>query len=165
MNNETATAIASLTANGKAFMTLVGQRHFDFFDGGIVEGEGNWGSCLSDQLAYGTGKSVKSSSGIMSATKKAGLWLNEEQDGDTWWALTALGADVANALAKEAEETVVGEAEETVVEEAPAPVLKDAVDVKVGRVWTDLFDENGVKIAGVRTEDIDRVIAALQMAR
>lgn len=95
--------ISKLTKNGKAFMALVGNGYFDYFDDGIVEGGGNWGGNLADQ-AYGPlGVGRKSMPGIMSRliAGDLDLWTREvhEEDNDTWWALTALGAAVALKLA------------------------------------------------------------------
>lgn len=89
-------ALAKLTASGREFMRLVGSSHFDFFDDGIVENSGNWGEGLAQQAAPAMGKAWRSMGGIMSATKKAGLWTTHEDEHDgTWWSLTALGAEVA----------------------------------------------------------------------
>jgi hypothetical protein len=91
-------AINALTENGKAFMRQVGQHGFDFFDGGIVEGEGNWGKNLAQQLAVAA--TPRSASGIMNRTAKLGLWtVGTDDDGEYWWKLTALGAEVAQTLA------------------------------------------------------------------
>src|SRR5947209_7756695 len=89
-------AYLGLTQSGREFMALVGAGHFDFFDDGITEHSGNWGEGLAQQAAPAMGKAWRSMGGIMSATKKAGLWLTHEDEHDgTWWALTALGAEVA----------------------------------------------------------------------
>lgn len=85
-----AVAFDHLTVKGQAFMTAVGTRQYDFFDDGMVEHSGNYGS----NLAGGD----KGMSGVMNGTRKAGLWhVTAEQDGDAgeWWSLTALGAEVA----------------------------------------------------------------------
>jgi hypothetical protein len=96
----------SLTAKGQHFMRLVGTHFFDFFDGGIAEHEGNWGSNMAGQ-AYGTiGVKETSMAGIMNGTLKAGLWTTTEDDQDAgnglWWSLTKLGAAVANYAATQA---------------------------------------------------------------
>lgn len=42
------------------------------------------------------------------------------------------------------------------------PPHEPGVGIRIGRVWTDLYDEKGEKIAGIRTEDIPRVIKTLK---
>lgn len=144
------TALLNLTANGRDFMTHVGQMHFDFFDEGIVENSGNWGENLSQQLAGWTGKSDKSSSGIMTATKKIGLWETSEQEDGMWWALTAVGAEVANHLA-----AMASEASEAKVEEA-----KPVITTKVGPKWAYLYVD-GAQVAEVKSQFADAVFAAI----
>lgn len=108
---QAAEVIAQLTAKGRAFMQQVGKGRFDFFDDGIVEGSGNWGENMAQQLECAT--NPKSASGIMGATAKLGLWNTWTDEGQTWWDLTALGAAVAQTLAEQAATT------ETVTEAAP----------------------------------------------
>ena len=100
----TQAAIAALTPAGKEFMLLVGQRKFDFFDEGIVEHSGNWGEHMAWQAAGKMGKTRRSMGGIMArlGSDELGLWYVNEDDGQMWWSLTALGADVANTLAAQA---------------------------------------------------------------
>lgn len=90
-------AIAKLTPMGRAFMTQVGEAGFDFFDGGIVEGEGNYGENLAWQMKCA--KSPRSAGGIMAGTLKLGMWTVFDSDGQSWWSLTEIGAEVANELA------------------------------------------------------------------
>jgi len=99
-------AIAAMTPAGRHFMRLVGARHFDFFDNGIIAGEGNWGPNMAQQAASEMGKSARSLGGIMArlAAPNLGLWHVVVQDSGTgkveaWWTLTELGAEVANQLA------------------------------------------------------------------
>lgn len=102
---EIQTAIDNLTPLGKKFMQLVGEQHFDHFDEGIVEGEGNWGHHMAWQAAEALGKGRPSMGGVMRtvAHQPEPLWhitydQGQEEDGP-WWSLTALGAAVAVALA------------------------------------------------------------------
>lgn len=100
--NTTADVIKSLTAKGRDAMTEIGHGRVSFFDGGIVEGEGSWGGCLVDDLGH-------KSSGVLNRLRDLGLFTQtaaDEQDdaqAGGWWTLTALGADVAQTLAKEPE--------------------------------------------------------------
>lgn len=95
-------ALVALDPTGRAIMALVGQRYFDFFDDGIVDGSGIWFSHLGWQAAERLGRAT-----VTAALRKlvtAGLWdLGESDEGggngpDRWFALTALGAAVANAV-------------------------------------------------------------------
>lgn len=99
----TADVIKSLTAKGRDAMTQIGLGNVSFFDGGIVEGEGSWGGCLVDDLGH-------KSSGVLNRLLALGLFTHTDADSQDetnaggWWSLTALGADVANTLAKEEKE-------------------------------------------------------------
>lgn len=94
---DAAAVAATLTAKGREFMRAVGNGEFSFFDGGIVAGEGSWGSVMSGEHFTST----RSASGVMSGTMKAGLWTVTEDSGDagSWWALTEAGEAVALHLA------------------------------------------------------------------
>jgi len=107
-NTTTADVIKSLTAKGRDAMKQIGLGNVSFFDGGIVEGEGSWGGCLVDDLGH-------KSSGVLNRLAALGLFEtgpSDDSNAGGWWMLTALGADVANTLAKE--------------EEAPAEAEKPA---------------------------------------
>lgn len=93
-------ALAGLTPNGQAFMAQVGSRGFDHFDNGIVEGSGNWGEGMAWQFAETQGVARRAVPGIMAALAKSGMWTVEVQDGQAWWELTTLGAEVARLAAK-----------------------------------------------------------------
>jgi hypothetical protein len=121
---DAAAIAATLTPKGQEFMQAVGLGQFSFFDEGIVENSGAWGSVLSGEGFA----SVRSASGIMNATKKAGLWHHcpaSAQDGPEaggWWSLTAEGAAVALYLAAQAPEqpeTGALPADEPVAAESP----------------------------------------------
>lgn len=96
----TADVIKSLTPKGRDAMTQIGLGKVSFFDGGIIEGEGSWGGCLVDDLGH-------KSSGVLNRLLTLGLFEHtdaaeqDDQNAGGWWTLTALGADVANTLAKE----------------------------------------------------------------
>lgn len=99
-NIDAATTAATLTAKGREFMRAVGNGEFSFFDGGIVAGEGSWGSVMSGEHFT----SARSASGVMNGSKKAGLWTVTDDSADgpeagSWWALTEAGAAVALHLA------------------------------------------------------------------
>jgi hypothetical protein len=98
--NET---LANLTDAGKGFMALVGLHHFDFFDDGIVASSGNYGKNMAGQACGPLGLDRKSISGVMArlASDDLGLWNVYDEDNDTWWSLTALGAEVALLAAAE----------------------------------------------------------------
>lgn len=99
----TADVIKSLTAKGRDAMTQIGLGNVSFFDGGVIEGEGSWGGCLVDDLGH-------KSSGVLNRLLALGLFdhtdadVQDDQNAGGWWTLTALGADVANTLAKEEKE-------------------------------------------------------------
>jgi hypothetical protein len=147
-------AIASLTDAGKAFMTQVGQHGFDFFDDGIVEGSGNYGRNMAEQMK--DVKSVKSASGIMNRTTKLGLWTTSETESDAgmWWSLTALGAEVAQLLALGTDAPAV---------EVPAAVDDDPALTQEECEALDTADvEDEPQHASV--EDIESAIAAGEAA-
>lgn len=96
MNKNTAAVIAQLTVKGREAMTAIGQHKVSYFDDGIVEGSGSWGSCLTEDLGH-------KSSGVLNRLEALGLFTTtdtgEPEDAGFWWELTDLGADVANTLA------------------------------------------------------------------
>lgn len=88
-------AVAALTDKGRDTMRAVGAGETSFFDNGIVEHSGIWGDNLTGELGH-------KSSGVVNRLAKLGLFTTHEATGDdpsNWWALSALGADVANYLA------------------------------------------------------------------
>lgn len=102
--SEAEVAYRSLTAKGKALMAQIGNWSGSFFDNGIAEGSGAWGEVLAGELdldALGV-KNVKGVAGVLTGTKKAGLWdvtpADQGDDSDFWY-LTALGAEVAKFAA------------------------------------------------------------------
>lgn len=104
------TAIAKLTKLGRPVMEAIGNRETSFFDNGIEEGSGIWGDNLAGELG--------AKPGTLTGLVKQGLLTSDgEQDptGGAWYALTALGAAVAQALA----------APEAAEEPAPAPVTPE----------------------------------------
>ncbi|WP_028652758.1 hypothetical protein [Nocardioides halotolerans] len=126
---EVAAIAAKLTTKGREFMRAVGAGEFSFFDEGIVENSGSWGSCLSEEHFA----SVRSASGVMGATAKLGLWtVSEDQSGDidagAWWALTAEGAAVALYLAADATPLPADE-----------PVAAEPTTATVERPWTGSY--------------------------
>lgn len=106
-----------LTPKGREFMRAVGAGEFSFFDGGIVAGEGCWGSILSEEHF----SSVRSASGVMGATARAGLWEVTEDSGDagSWWSLTKMGAEVALYLAEQPVEAASAADEPVEAESTP----------------------------------------------
>lgn len=120
--------LTNMTTAGVEFMTLVGNRHFDFFDDGIVIHGGNWGPNMASQAASAMGKTRRSMGGIMArlADAELGLWTVTNQESgignkvEAWWSLTQLGADVANFLAASYAEPEL--ADDEAVTEAPAVV-------------------------------------------
>lgn len=105
---EAVTAYATLTPAAREFMALVGHRRFDFFDDGIEEHSGNWGSHMTWQAAEMLQVTKFRVAGIQSGLAASPLWLvsapqpTNGNDGklDTWWTLTALGAEVAKLAAQ-----------------------------------------------------------------
>lgn len=103
-------AYDGLTDLGRAFMASVGRRETDFFDDGIAEHSGNWSRSLTDQIAGNLGQTRLAIAGTMAtlANTKPALWTVEDQgraasgsDETVWWALTALGAQVARLAASD----------------------------------------------------------------
>lgn len=78
-------------------------------------------------------------------------------------ALAGLGID-APAKAKKADLLALYTDAATPDEAQPAEHAP-GVSIRRGRVWTDLFAADGTKLAGVRTEHIDDVVAALTAAQ
>jgi len=90
-----AAALQAMTAKGTETMTAIGQRQLSFFDEGIQEHSGIWGSCLAQEMGH-------KSSGVINRLRDLGLFTTSPagpDDDSDWWALTALGAEVANTLA------------------------------------------------------------------
>lgn len=89
---------AELTAYGFAVMAAIGNREFDFFDDGVVEGSGIWFDHMASQLpgySRGTGKRE------LRKLEKAGLVGIGDVDtdaSDRWLYLTAKGAAAAAQL-------------------------------------------------------------------
>jgi hypothetical protein len=92
-------AITKLTAKGREAMTSVGMRKVSFFDDGIVEGSGAWGETLTSDLGH-------KSAGVINRLGTLGLFdVTPPAEGEgAWFALTAIGAEVANHLAGTADE-------------------------------------------------------------
>lgn len=86
-NYDAAEAIAKLTVQGREAMTLIATGQATWFDNGLVEGSGIWGSCFS----------VKP--GVLTGLRKQGLLAADHDGKDMWWSLTELGALVAKELA------------------------------------------------------------------
>lgn len=140
-----AAAIETLSANGLALMTAIGEQRFTFFDGGIEEGEGSWANCISEEaVGMEITKSVRSTAGILVRLVKIGMFTTAENEDNVngegqWYSLTELGAAVANELAgNEAHATVeaieqaieAGEEAATAEDEAPAaakPLTRKAI--------------------------------------
>lgn len=132
-SNEIVTdTIAKLTKRGRELMTAVGKGEFSFFDDGIVANSGIWGGIMAEEFFA----SPRSASGVMNGTAKLGLWDVSEQDGTdgpdagAWWALTELGAAVANELAgvESAEHNCVLPTPEEAVEEAESADAEAAAE-------------------------------------
>ena len=134
--------INSLTAKGRETMTAIGKGELTFFDEGIVEHSGSWGSALTEEMGH-------KSSGVLNRLRDMGLLYNTPDDSDIdagdWWALTALGAEVAQHLGHE-------ETDE---------VAEAVVDVKRGPKWTYIF-VNGEQVMEVRSHLADAVLATVK---
>lgn len=139
--NET---IAKMTPKGRETMTAVGNREFAWFDDGIVGGSGIWGEC------FGV------ASGVLNRLRDLGMWECTEEGevgSGLWWALTELGAAVANTLAAR---SALDELEyvEPVVE-------TPQVTVKTGAKWTYLYAADGSLIAEIRNDQFAAIAAHL----
>jgi hypothetical protein len=138
----TADVIKSLTVKGRDAMKQIGLGKVSFFDGGIVEGEGSWGGILTDDLGH-------KSSGVLNRLAALGLFEtgpSDDSNAGGWWMLTALGADVANTLAKEGETPAEKPAKKAPAKKA-APAEKpakkaawvdDAIDRHIAQVFAKL---------------------------
>lgn len=87
-------SIEAMTPMGIIVMDAIGNRRVSFFDDGISEGSGSWGTCLCGDTG--------ARPGALTQLEKLGLLASEETDDEAgkWWTLTALGADVAQELAR-----------------------------------------------------------------
>lgn len=128
-------AISNLTELGRYTMTAIGEGRVSWFDDGIVEGSGIWGECLSSEMGH-------NSSGVVNRLVKAGLFNSHIDSDGNWLSLTALGADVANELARK------DEAETPAPVETPAPQFT----TKVGRKWTYIYAADGSLVAEIRND-------------
>lgn len=99
--DEVAEAIDALSPVQREAMAAVGNGHFDFFDEGVVEHSGIWFTHMSEQ----TPNPRPFRTAMQKLTTGANpLWAIGEPDYDAhgrdrWFALTALGAKVAQRLA------------------------------------------------------------------
>lgn len=101
-------AMPRMTKSGRVLMDMIGRRQFTWFDEGIAANSGIWHSCLTDEATGAPGLPEKALgvAQVIRALGKAGLLYVDEQGEDgVWVALTAEGAQVANALASEPEPT------------------------------------------------------------
>lgn len=131
--------VEQLTAKGRETMRAIGANETSFFDEGIVENSGIWGECLTSELGH-------KSSGVINRLKALGLFETSDagpDDDSDWWALTELGADVANYLA------------------GRTPVLTPVATSKVGTKWTYIYAADGSLIAEVRNDQVETVRAML----
>lgn len=143
MTNTTTQTIGLLTAKGLETMKAIGNQELSFFDDGVVAGSGIWGSNLSEEMGH-------ASSGVINRLKALGLFehVADEEDAGGWWTLTALGADVANALADKkeglqlAEYTV--ETTQELVETVEAPMTKTEAYEWVKRARSALRDADEI---------------------
>lgn len=151
MQTTTATeTIAKMTAKGIETMTAIGKQELSYFDDGVAEYSGIWGECLVSEMGH-------KSSGVINRLRDLGLFTatpqeHDEYDAGAWWALTALGAEVANLLAADA--PVVDEVAEEIVATATG------VEVKRGPKWSYIF-VNGEQVMEVRSHLVDQVLATV----
>lgn len=149
------TVVAQLTAKGRETMRAVGAGELSYFDEGIVEYSGIWGECLTGEMGH-------KSSGVINRLRDLGLWTVSDGEVNTdesmWWALTALGADVANYLAGRLQNQA--DAETQMAEELPAEEPKaeqGQVTVKKGAKWTYLYAADGTLIAELRNDQFEAI--------
>lgn len=87
-------AIEKLTAQGAPVMQSIANGDYGWFDNGLTEGSGIWGECINEKP------------GVLGGLAKQGLLTSDDPDPQAgagrWYALTALGAEVANLLAENA---------------------------------------------------------------
>ena len=89
-----------LTAKQTALMTQIGQRQFSFFDNGITENSGIWSEVLTSESGPEVAANAKGAARVAGSLVKKGLLASfvDTEENDTWFYLTAEGADLANEL-------------------------------------------------------------------
>ena len=154
----TAAAVAydSLTAKGQELMAVIGNWSGSFFDDGIVEGSGAWGEVIAQEGCVTA--TVKGMAGVLTGTKKAGIWNvtpAEQGDDSDFWYLTALGAEVALHAAAQGSTPELATPTKRFVEPTEAPK-------KVCR--KDAAHEYRTTKSGGYCYTCDRVVAEAQKA-
>lgn len=108
-----------LTPKQTALLTAIGRSEFSFFDDGVAAGSGIWSEVLTGECGPEIAANPKGAARVAGSLVKKGLLDSfvDAEENDTWFSLTAEGAELALELAGR---TVDAEGTHSpVVEEAP----------------------------------------------
>lgn len=168
-NITAAEIVTTLTAKGTETMKAVGLGQLSFFDDGVVEGSGIWGEILTAEMSH-------KSSGVLNRLKDLDLWETSEDfeaNAGDWWALTALGAEVALLLAGVETDTPLEipeavEVETETVEEIPEVEVETENFIPAIRAMAEKFSyRNGwdILIESISDDEIREIVGSASTER
>jgi hypothetical protein len=122
-----------LTAKETALMTAIAERHFSFFDQGIVAGSGIWTEDMTAELMgskYEVSKTQRGAASVINSLARKGLLITvpAQDEDEAWTELTEAGQAWCEENFPAEEETVE---EAPVAEEAPAEVALETETFKI----------------------------------